>query len=74
MTKYQIINYYLLIIVDPIINDGLMQSLPLLLMLCSRRKCLACNEAFLSDSAFQNHKLDIRHKRNFYAYFFKEHR
>ena len=60
--------------VDPILNDGLMKTCPLLLMLCPRRKCLACNEAFLNESAFQDHKLSMRHKRNFYAYFFKEHR
>ena len=51
-----------------------MKTCPLLLMLCPRRKCLACNEAFLNESAFQDHKLSMRHKRNFYAYFFKEHR
>ena len=68
-------NYFLFCLsVDPILNDGLMKTCPLLLMLCPRRKCLACNEAFLNESAFQDHKLSMRHKRNFYAYFFKEHR
>ena len=39
-----------------------------------RLRCSACSEAFLSQETFKAHCKSDRHRRNFFAFFFKERR
>jgi hypothetical protein len=45
-----------------------------LTMSTDRRKCGPCGEAFVTHEALNDHRRSDRHRRNFYAFFFKENR